>query len=106
MSGIFDRIKRDLPENTKRLAISKLYASFWQLIEGDITVADIISRFELTGDEITDISAVASTVGATIAAADDQQLERIRIHHKYTHTLMCVEFGYLDEVSARAKLGL
>ena len=105
MSGIYDLIRPTGPD-TKKLSIWPLYASFWQLMEGDITSQTIIDRFEISGDALTDFNNLVTEVNTRIAAAANPTEERRALFHEFWNILVCIEMGYMDESSARTRLGI
>lgn len=108
MTGIFDRIKPDVPEGVKRIPIWGLLNEFWLMLEGYKTSTEVIAYFGLTGDELTDFSAILTKVTTDMAGMSDSEKKAYRsgAWHDNWQTLVAMERGRITETQARTRLGI
>lgn len=108
MAGIFDRLAAG-GEDSPKLPIWPLYASFWQISEGYLDRAGLLSRFAIAdAAEVADIDALLTMVATQTAGLSGDALasRRIGLFHELWNVLVCVERGYLTEAQARTRLGI
>ena len=108
MAGIFDRI-RGGSESVQKLAIWKLYASFWQINEGYLDRDGMLARFGIVeAAEVADIDSLLAVVASQTAGLTGEALaaKRIGLFHELWNVLVCIESGYLTEQQARTRLGI
>ena len=108
MAGIFDRIKPDLDDGVERIPIQPFLNSFWCVLEGILTPAQVIAHFNLIGDELTDYNTILAKTQADLAALDDAGKEayRQKAFHQNLQLLFGLEYGFVTEAQARARLGI
>ena len=117
---LFDRFRGRDDDNHEvdKLAIWHAITSFAELLDGELTDAELIQRFALSADEqtvfesikakaVADISGISNAlVSIGLDAAIAMSVARSTVRDQFTHTMMRAEFGYDSRAEFNSEMGI